>query len=172
MAKIQTQKARKEYKCSKCGAVINVGELYYKIVAQFQTPRTRCKNCKPERCELTTSEFFMWLWDLQDHLEERYDLRCEEGKDELYSEIENQMEELQGRLDNMPEPLQWAPTGEMLRERIDTLESAICEIDNLEYPDKEDYNDENNTDEENEQEYQEALDDYRQSLIEIISNIE
>lgn len=172
MAKVQTQKARKEYKCSKCGAIINSGEEYHKIVAQFQAPRIRCKNCKPERSELTTSEYYSWLWDLQDHLEERYDLRSEDGKDELYSEIDNQRDELQMKLDNMPEQLQYAPTGEMLQERIDALDSAINELDNLDYPDKEDYNDEDNTEEENEQEYQEALDEFESNLVDIISNIE
>lgn len=172
MAKVQTQKARKEYKCSKCGAIISSGEEYHKIVAQFQAPRIRCKNCKPARSELTTSEYYSWLWDLQDNLEKYFDLRSEDAKDELYSQLEEQRDELQSKLDNMPEQLQYAPTGEMLQERIDALDSAISELDNLDYPDKEDYSNEENTDEENEQEYEAALDTYEYELTDIIGCIE
>lgn len=174
MAKVHTQKSRKEYKCSKCGNTINIGEEYHKIVEQFRAPRIRCCKCKPERSELTSSEYYSWLYDLQDHLEERYDLRTEEGKDELYSELDNMRDELQCKLDNIPEQLQYAPAGETIQERIDTLESAMSEMDNLDFPDEEDeeYNDEEKTEEENKQWYQDALDDFENELIEIINNIE
>ena len=172
MAKVKTQKSRKEYKCSKCGATINIGDTYHKIVEQFRQPRVRCAKCKPERSELTNSEYYSWLYDLQDHFEERYDLRSEDGKDEIYSELENMRDELQSRLDNMPEQLQYAPTGEMLQERIDCIDNAISELDNLDFPDKEDFNDENNTEEENEQEYQDALDEFETNIIDAICNLE
>ena len=181
MAKMYMQKARKEYTCSKCGAKINVGEQYYKIEAMYSRTKYRCCKCKPQRSELTSSEYLSWLYDLQDNLAERYDLRSEDVKDELYSEIESQRDELQDRLDNMPEQLQYAPTGEMLQERIDSLENALDELDGLEYPDEEDYKlddyeredlSEEEIEEQENEKFQEALDDYESDIESIVSNIE
>ena len=45
MAKIETQKARKDYKCSKCGKVISSGDTYKKIVFFRQKPIIRCVSC-------------------------------------------------------------------------------------------------------------------------------
>lgn len=183
MAKLKWQTARKEYTCGKCGCTINKGDNYYKVVAMYQGVRYRCAGCRPTRSELTESEYYKWLYDLQDNVNENYDLRSEEGKDELYSELENQRDELQSRLDNMPEQLQYAPTGETLQERIDSLDDAINELDYLDFPDPDD--DDYKLDDEDKQDleeaeieekenalYQEALDDYESNILEIINNIE
>lgn len=181
MAKSTKQKARKEYKCNKCGAVINKGDEYYKIEAMYQSTKYRCCKCKPQRSELTSSEYLSWLYDLQDNLTERYDLRSESAKDELYSEIESQKDELEDRLNNMPEQLQYAPTGETLQERIDSLDSALDDLDNLEYPDEEEYRldddekedlSEEEIEEQENEKFQDALDDYESELENIISSIE
>lgn len=165
MAKAYYQKARKEYQCGKCGNKIHPGEYYYKLEALYQRTRYRCENCKPERSELTESEYYSWLWDLQDHLEERYDLRSEECKDELYSELENMRDELQDKWDNIPESLQYSPNAEMIQERIDSLDDAMNELDNLEYPEKDEES-------EDESEYEDQLDSWEQDLINTIQNIE
>lgn len=165
MAKSYYQKARKEYKCSKCGKVINPGDHYYKIEEMYRATRYRCEHCKPERSELTGSEYYSWLWDLQDHLEERYDLRSEECKDELYSELENVRDELQDKWDNIPESLQYSPNAEMIQERIDSLDDAMNELDNLEYPEKDE-------DAEDDSEYEDKLDEWEQDLTNAIQNIE
>lgn len=192
MARVYEQKARKEYKCSRCGCTIHPGDMYYMSQPMNRGKIIRCKDHRPERSELTGSEYYSWLWDLQDHLSERYDLRSEEAKDEIYSELENMRDDLQGRLDNMPESLQDAPTGEMLQDRISSLDDAMSELDNLDYPDIEDYknDDEDNIDddpetsptpvesedetedEEENEEYQNALDEWESAIEEAISNIE
>ena len=172
MAKVSSQKANKEYKCSKCGAVINKGDNYYKIIARFSSPKIRCSNCKPERSELTTSDYLSWLWDLQDHLEERYDFREEGAKDELYSEIEEMQSDLQDRFDNIPEQLQYADAGQTLQDRIDSLDSAMSDLDSLDYPCREDYEDEDLTDEEIDEEYENALEEYETEIAEIVGGIE
>lgn len=164
MAKAYKQKARKEYTCSKCGRTINKGEEYYKIEAMYSKTKYRCLDCKPERSELTESEYYKWLWDLQDHLEERYDLSTEEGKNELYNELENVRDELQDKLDNMPEQLQYAPTGEMLQERIDAIDDAMNELDNADYPDREDCEDEDD--------YNSQIEDYKETVSSAVYNIE
>lgn len=183
MAKCYEQKSRKEYKCGKCGRIINKGDKYFKIVEAFSHTRIRCENCKPERSELTSSDYLSWLWDLQDHFEERYDLRSEEAKDEVMYELESQQCDLQERLDNIPEQLQYADAGTLLQERIEALGEAIMNIENLDFPDMEDdeykLGDEEKEDlseeeiEQKEKElFEEAVDTFESDLIEIINNLE
>lgn len=52
----------------------------------------------------------------------------EDSKDELRTEIEEYRDELQGRLDSMPEALQ---ESSILNERITDLEDLVSQIDNL-----------------------------------------
>ena len=72
--------------------------------------------------------------------------------------------------------------GEMIQERIDSLEEAISELENLEYPDcdSEDYklddsDKEDKAEEEIEQEekdlFEEALNNFESEIISIIENI-
>lgn len=133
--------ARKEYTCSKCGATIQKGKTYYRIEERFRAPRFRCKNCRPERSELTNSEFYSWLYDLQDHLEERFDLSTPDGKDDLISEVSSMRDEMETRRDSMPEQLQEVGSGEILSSRIEALETCESDLDNVEFPDEEDYHD-------------------------------
>ena len=172
MGKATSQKANKEYKCLKCGATINKGETYYKIVARFSRPKIRCLHCKPQRSELTTSDYLSWLWDLQDNLSSRYDLKDEVAKDDLYSELENMQSDLQDRFDNIPEQFQEGDAAQTLQDRIDSLDNAISEIDCLEFPCREDLEDEDLTEEEIDERYEELLDEYEIALVEIINCIE
>ena len=182
MAKAYQQKARKEYKCGKCGATINKGDLYYKIEAMYTPTKYRCCHCKPERSELTSSEYYSWLYNLQDHLNELYDLRSDGVIEDIVSELEDIKSELEEKLENMPEQLQDAEAGSLLQERIQSLEDAINELDYIEYPDYDSVVDDANIDEEDLEEdeieaekervYEEALDEYEEQISEIIQNIE
>jgi hypothetical protein len=53
-------------------------------------------------------------------------------------ELENIGQECQESLDNMPESLQYAPTGELLQERIDVCDIAASDIECIEEFDFED----------------------------------
>lgn len=139
MAKMTRQTARKEYVCKKCGRAIHKGEVYFKIEEMYRPTVYRCSDCKPERSELTSSEYLAWLYNLQDHCEELFDLDSVEGKDELYSEIENMKDDLESRRDDMPEQLQEVGSGEILGNRIESLESCMDELDCMDdYPDEDD----------------------------------
>lgn len=194
MATYSSQRARKEYKCGKCGATINAGDLYYRISERFTAPKFRCSHCQPTRAELTGSDYLRWLYDFQDTLSDTYDLRSEDAKDEIYGELETQRDELQDRLDNMPESLQDSDSGCILQDRISSLEDAMDELDNLAYPDRDDvdvdkddyvYDPDDETCEYESQEeadeayesavdgaFEEALDDYANSIEEAVGNIE
>lgn len=56
MSKCSSQKARKQYKCSKCGSTIEKGVDYFKIVARFAASKIRCAACRPRQSELTSSD--------------------------------------------------------------------------------------------------------------------
>ena len=138
MAKCYSQKSRKEYTCSKCGKTISKGEMYYRIVENFRADRIRCCNCRPERSELTGSDYYQWLYNLQDHLSEMFELDNEGAANDVISELEDQKSELEDRLESIPEQLRDGDAGTTLQERIDALGDAIDELENLEYPDEDD----------------------------------
>lgn len=129
-------------------------------------------QCKPQRSELTNSEYLSWLFNLQDNLSTLYDLKEEGAKDELYYELEEQQNDLQDRFDNIPEQLQEGDAGQILQDRIDSLYNAMSELDCLEFPQHEDVDDEDLTEEEIDEAYEKALNEYVDAIDEIIQNIE
>lgn len=129
MAKVQLIKhARKEWKCRKCGKVIEKGQPYYKAEINFGPTIVRCTDCKLESWEVTTSDYQLRVGELANRWRVTYGT-SEDSLDEIRTEIESIMDDTQERLDNMPESLQYAPTGELLQERINTLESVRDELD-------------------------------------------
>lgn len=136
MAKLTTQRARKEYVCSKCQKNISPGETYKKITEMYSKPRFVCNDCEVSRSELTSSQYLAWLYDLQD----TFEINNSSDVESLSEELENQMYELQERLDNIPESLQDGDAGSLLQERIDELESAMFELERIDFDDIEDKN--------------------------------
>ena len=83
--------------------------------------------------------YFASLYDLMDDIGSRCivsESELEELKDDVRSQLEDTQSECQDNLDNMPESLQYAPTGELLHERIDALDSAMSDIEAIEPPDQ------------------------------------
>ena len=144
MGKVQIiKKSRKENKCRKCGKVIPVGSMYYKGEINFGPTIVRCSECKLESWEVTTSDYTLSVGPIIYHYADNYDMN-EDGLDELVSNLEEIRDDLQSRLDNMPESLQYGPTGELLQERIDGLDSAISDLESIDVESlKQDYLDEN-----------------------------
>lgn len=102
---------------------------------QFLNGGKNISKDKPRRSQLTQSNFLSQLYDLEERIE---NLSCadkddfESFKEEIISEIENLRDECQSSLDNMPDSLQSSPTGELLQERIDALESWQSDIESVE----------------------------------------
>lgn len=166
MAKLTTQKARKEYICSKCQRTISQGETYKKITAMYSAPRIVCNDCKVPRSELTSSEYLAWLYDLQD----TFEINDESDVESLKDELENQRDELQDRYDNIPESLQDGDAGTLLQERIDTLESAISDLEQIDFDEIDQDDDE--TDDENEGSAEEMLEEKLDEAREILGSLE
>lgn len=131
MGKVQViTKSRKEYKCSKCGKVIPAGSRYYKGEINFGPTIIRCTECGLEHWEVTTSDYQLRAGEIVYRWRENYDT-SEDGIASIVSDLEELRDELQDRLDNMPEGLQEGDIGQLLQERIDALDSAISDLESI-----------------------------------------
>jgi len=54
--------------------------------------------------------------------------------EECAAELESLRDEFQGNLENMPEGLQQGPTGELITERLEALDSFIEELQGIDWP--------------------------------------
>ena len=124
------KKSRKECRCSKCGQVIPVGSQYYRGTLNFNPDIIRCNSCKLESWEVTTSDYQINVGNIVYRWYESFG-SGESAPEEISSELESIRDELQDRLDNMPEGLQDADTGMILQERIENSEDAMNELDNI-----------------------------------------
>jgi hypothetical protein len=120
----------------KANPVAEVGQSYYWWKFRFGGKRYSKKMPRPS--QLTQSEYLSTLRSLIEQVEDHNvgdPEAFEELRDEIVSAVTDLREQAQDSLDNMPESLQASPTGELLQERIDALESAESDIENLEVDD-------------------------------------
>lgn len=133
MGKItKVQKSRKEYTCGRCRKKIEVGQPYLRGDLNFSRPVIRCCKCGLQPWEVTTSDYQLSVGEIVYRWQDNYDV-SEEGRDSLIADLEEIRDDLQGRLDNMPEGLQEGDAGQLLQERIDCLESAISDLESIDF---------------------------------------
>ena len=132
MAKIEKPKARKEYKCSKCGEVIKVGDTYLKGTPFRRSPVIRSMKCGLRGWELSSSEYVQGVGRVCDCWEEDYGCN-EDTAQSIADELDTIKDNCQDSLDNMPEGLQEGDTGQLLQERIDALDDVINELESINY---------------------------------------
>lgn len=138
MGKItRVQKSRKEYTCGRCRTKIEVGQPYLRGDLNFSRPVIRCCKCGLQPWEVTTSDYQLSVGEVVYRWQENYDV-SEEGRDSIISDLEEIRDDLQDRLDNMPEGLQQGDTGQLLQDRIDQLEAAISDLESIDFEDEED----------------------------------
>jgi hypothetical protein len=113
--------------------VAKKGEPYYWWKFRYGGKRFSLTHPKPS--QLTQSAYLSTVYTIQEQIEAWDTITNEDDLEMFKDEIRNQLEELrdqtQESLDNMPESLQYSQTGELLQERIDALESAMDDIDNM-----------------------------------------
>jgi hypothetical protein len=128
---------------SECGIKggIKIGDSYYWW--KFKRGGKRWSKTAPKRSQLTQSNFYSAIYDLEDDLISGATADDSLGsvRDDVISSLEEIRDQCQESLDNMPEGLQQGSTGELLQERIDAMDSAISEFEGLELdePDDEDF---------------------------------
>lgn len=121
------KKARKDNPVTKKG-----GSYYW---WKFRYGGKRYSLTPPKQSQLTQSPYYANLYDLQDEIEngECVDSDTFESlRDQVAESLREYGQECQDSLDNMPESLQYSPTGELLQERVDACESAADEVESLE----------------------------------------
>ena len=138
----KVKKSRKEYKCSRCHEVIPSGSPYFRGDLNFSKPIIRCTECGLESWEVTTSEYQLAVGEIVVRWKDSYS-PDEQGRDDIVSELESIRDDTQDKYDNMPEGLQQGDTGCLLQDRIDCLDSAIDELNNIDFELNEDNDEEN-----------------------------
>ena len=108
------------------------GESYYWW--QFQNSPKQYSKTRPRASELTQSAYYSNLYSIVEQIED-FSTDSAEGLNEFVESIKTELEDLrdttQESYDNMPENLQYSPTADLLQERVDSLESAISEIESI-----------------------------------------
>jgi len=111
---------------------IKKGQPYYWW--KFRYGGKRVSLTRPRPSQLTQSEFIGAVLSLQERVEDSFPSTVEDfesERDDIISELENLRDETQEKFDNVPESLQYGPTGELLQTRIDSLDSVISDLESL-----------------------------------------
>lgn len=138
---------------------IKKGDKYYKWTTR---PGGRGKGIVhrqltyPRPQQLTSSDFLIQMYDLQDRINDVDVTSLEDERDNIAEDIRALGDEQQNKLDNMPEGLQQGSSGEMLQSRVDGCEAWASDVENVDIPDREDYADDD--------EYAEAMEQALQEL--------
>lgn len=114
--------------------VAKKGESYYWW--KFRYGGKRYSLTRPRPSQLTQSAYYGTVRSLIEQVEDAGTPEDNDAltglRDEIKDELGSLLDETQGSLDNMPDQLQYSPTGELLQERIDAIEYAMGEIENIE----------------------------------------
>ena len=117
-------------KARKDNPVCKKGESYYWW--KFRHGGKRYSLTRPRPSQLTQSAYYSTVRSLVEQIEDATVTdtdQFEELRDGIREELESLQSECQDSLDNMPDSLQYSPTGELLQERIDACDSAISDLD-------------------------------------------
>ena len=168
--------ARAHYvkKARKDNPAVKAGESYWWW--QFRFGGKRYSATQPRSSQLTQSAYYSTIRSICEGIDDwkggAGDL--ESLRDELVQQLQAAGEECQESLDNIPEALQEAPTGELLQERIDTCEGGVSELESydIETGVQEIADDEDMDDEEKETALQEWVDETTSEFSSFVSECE
>ena len=123
MARNKRVVSRKEYTCSVCGEKIKKGEEYINVWNYYSKWKvhTECYSKTP-RSRWESSEFTGQVYDIQDDWYNYQDMEA------IISSVEDLLDDLQNKFDNMPEQL---ASGSLVEERIDTVTEVLDELNSI-----------------------------------------
>lgn len=113
-------------KARKDNPAVKKGESYYWW--EFRYGGKRYSATHPRQSQLTQSEFLSQMYSFQEQLEDATSIEDIAG---LPDEIRQLGEEQTEKKDNMPESLQYGPTGELLDERAEAMETWASELEDI-----------------------------------------
>ena len=117
-------------KARKDNPAVKKGEPYYWW--KFRYGGKRYSRTMPKQSQLTQSAYLGTVYSIMEEVEgwSGSDIDdFESFQEDVVSQLQDLQGETQDSLDNMPESLQYSPTGELLQERIDGLDSAESEVE-------------------------------------------
>lgn len=137
MAKIEKRKKisrGKSVVCSKCGNPISVGETYL-ISTPYRMPAIiRCLKCGLKQYETSGSQYVRDVGAIVEDWQETFGT-SDGTAEEIVSALEEIRDYTEESLNNMPEQLQEGDTGNMLQDRLDSLEGAISDLEEISFDD-------------------------------------
>ena len=145
--------------------IINVGESYYTWC--FYGGQPQYSKTAPKQSQLTQNWFKTELYSIQEEIEEHENQDTEDVAtlvESVIESIESLRDECQEHLDNIPEQLQESDAGQTLQSRIDALDEALSEFENID-TEFESEIDEFERDMMSDEEWEEQLNDERQEWI-------
>lgn len=137
MPRVHTQKARKDYPQFN----IRKGDIYYSW--KFRNSGRCMSKTPPTPSQLTQSEYLQRLYELQDsassQLSEASTVEdVQSVVESIASDIRDLAQEQEDKLSNMPDQLQYAPSGELLQERADTCNQVADDLENMDFSKEDD----------------------------------
>lgn len=145
--------------------IINVGESYYTWC--FYGGQPQYSKTAPKRSQLTQNWFKTELYSIQEEIEEYETQDAEDVAtlvESIIESIESLRDECQEHLDNIPEQLQESDAGQTLQSRIDALDDALADLENIE-TEFESEIDESERDMMSDEEWEEQMNDEKQEWI-------
>lgn len=177
----RVEKCRKSPgKCTRCSKKIKKGDPYLWWKFNFGPKYVRCSAsaCSPKPSELTRSEFWGRVRDLQ--AEGFGGENFEDLKDRTTSvidELNSLADDCEEKFNNMPQSLQDGDTGQLLQERADALREAVSAIEAIDIPEEAPPMSESNDrkidkdDEEAQKDYELKVDSVRDELEQALGDI-
>ena len=113
-------------------AGIKVGDSYYWW--KFRFGGKRYSKTAPKRSQLTQSDFYGQIYDIEDEIAELdADDSLPSCVEDIASRIREIGDECEEKRGNMPEQLQDSASGELLQERKDACDSAADELEAIDF---------------------------------------
>lgn len=112
--------------------IVKKGQTYYSWT--FRYGGTIRSTKRPRQSQLTQSNFLSQAYGIQEQIEDYTPETHEDLEsfiEQIIDECQQLADECQESRDNMPESLQDAPTGELLGERVEAMESFISELESI-----------------------------------------
>ena len=119
-------------KARKDNSAVKAGESYY--YWKFRYGGYHKSATAPRPSQLTQSPYYSAVRSLVEQIEDAQisDIEDVESiRDDAVQQIQDLGEQCQESLENIPENLQEAPTGQLLQERVEMCEGQVTELENI-----------------------------------------
>ena len=159
------KKARKDYPNNS----IKKGDSYWWW--KFPYSGVSKSKTKPRASQLTQSEYYGQLYDLQDEIGNLVaDDTLQSVAEDIASRLRDLASEQEDKLSNMPDSLQSSSTGELLQQRADDCNTMADEFENIDF-DVPELDEDDTTTDEDRSDHEEEVENYWSEKLDEIQGI-